>query len=123
MATILIVDDSSFQRSFLRKALTADGHDVLEARDGAEGLRLVEQHRPDCILADLIMPETRGMTLLETLKEQGEAPPVLVITADIQESVRQQCLELGAREVLHKPVDPDELRRQVAEMLNGGGPA
>ena len=117
MATILIVDDSQFQRSFLRKTLSAAGHEVLEARDGSEGLRIATEQRPDCVLADLIMPETRGLTMLETLHQQGETLPVVVVTADIQDQVRQQCLDLGARAVLYKPVDPEGLCRQIDEIL------
>lgn len=121
MATILIVDDSQFQRSFLRKTLSSAGYRVLEARNGKEGLRLATEESPDCILADLIMPETRGLTMLESLHEKGIATPVVVVTADIQEQVKEQCLALGARAVLYKPVDPEGLRRQVAEILGDGG--
>lgn len=120
MATILIVDDSQFQRSFLRKTLAAAGYRVLEARNGTEGLRLASEEKPDCILADLIMPETRGLTMLETLHAEGSEIPVVVVTADIQEQVKKQCLDLGARAVLYKPVDPEGLRRQVAEILGTG---
>lgn len=117
MATILIVDDSQFQRAFLKKALATDGHRFLEAENGDEGLRIAHSEQPDCILADLIMPEIQGMGMLEEFKKQGSTMPVIVVTADIQHQVREQCLALGARTVLHKPVDPESLRQTVTEIL------
>jgi len=117
MATILIVDDSKFQRAFLKKALATDGHHFLEAENGQEGLRAARREQPDCILADLIMPGTRGLSLLEGIRESGSPVPVIVVTADIQHQVREQCLALGARAVLHKPVDPETLRQTVTEIL------
>ena len=120
MATILIVDDSQFQRSFQRRALTAAGHTVLEAGDGTQALETVAAERPDCVLIDLIMPGTRGFTLLETLRSREPALPVIVVTADIQDQVRRQCLGLGAAAVLHKPVDGEVLQREVAAALGEG---
>ncbi len=117
MATILIVDDSQFQRSFQRRALAASGYTVVEAGDGTQALEIVAAERPDCVLVDLIMPGTQGLTLLETLDSREPALPVIVVTADIQDQVRQQCLELGAFAVLHKPVAAEVLRRQVAAAL------
>ncbi len=120
MATILIVDDSQFQRSFQRRALVAAGHTVVEAGDGAQALEIVAAERPDCVLVDLIMPGTGGLTLLETLRSREPDLPVIVVTADIQDQVRQQCLELGAFAVLHKPVDEELLRRRVAAAVGEG---
>lgn len=119
MGTVLIVDDSQFQRSFLRRALEPGGHRILEARTGKEALELTHSERPDCVLADLIMPETDEMFLLQNLK--GTEIPILVVTADIQRQVREQCLALGARQVINKPVEPERLREAVEEALTGQG--
>ena len=117
MATILIVDDSGFQRSFLSKALVEGGYDVLEAAGGDRALEMLAADRPDCILTDLIMPDMRGLVLLETLRQRYSEIPVVVLTADIQEGVEARCLELGATRVLHKPVKPARLREAIAEAL------
>lgn len=117
MATILIVDDSQFQRAFLKKALASDGHRFLEAENGQEGLHTAQEEQPDCILADLIMPETQGVGMLEGMREAGSLIPVIVVTADIQHHMREKCLALGARTVLHKPVDPETLRQTVTDIL------
>ena len=119
MATILIVDDSGFQRAFLRKALEEGGFDVLEAAGADRALEIAAADQPDCILTDLIMPEIRGLILLETLQQRDSEIPVVVLTADIQEGVAARCLELGAARVLHKPVKPARLRETLAEVLSG----
>ncbi len=118
MTTVLIVDDSGFQRSFLRKALVEDGYRVLEAANGKQALEVAAAERPDCILTDLIMPDMRGLALLETLQQAGSKIPVVVLTADIQEGVEARCLELGAARVLHKPVKPARLKETLAEVLS-----
>ena len=117
MPTILIVDDSGFQRAFLRKTLTDSGYAVLEAGNGAEALAVADAEPPDAILTDLIMPDMRGLALLEALDRQGSEVPVVVLTADIQKRVREQCLELGAARVLHKPVQPELLQATLEEVL------
>ncbi len=119
MPTILIVDDSAFQRSFLNKALVEGGYAVLEAANGEQALEIAAADRPDAVLTDLIMPDVRGMTLIETLERRGMGIPIVVLTADIQEQVAARCLELGAARVLHKPVQPAELRETLAEVLAG----
>jgi CheY-like chemotaxis protein len=118
MARILIVEDSWYQRMKIRQALQADGHDTLEAADGHTGLEMAATHAPDCILLDLIMPNTGGLEVLEALRERGAKAPVIVLTADIQETTREQCLELGAVRFANKPVKADELRNTVTEVLS-----
>ncbi len=117
MPKILIVDDSAFQQTFVKNALTSQGYEIVAVKDGLEALDALETQEVDCIVADLIMPRMRGMALLETLKERGSDTPVVILTADIQEHVREACMALGARAVLHKPVRPDLLRRTLAEVL------
>ena len=119
MPTILIVDDSAFQRKFLRKTLETAGYRILEAANGGEALEVVAANHPDAILTDLIMPDMRGLTLLETLRDRGSETPIVVLTADIQEPVEARCLELGAARVLHKPVKPEVLSATFTEVLAG----
>lgn len=114
MALVLIVEDSSFTRRALSKALQADGHVTLEAVNGYEGLEKAVTLAPDCILLDLLMPECNGWEVLNILQEQGSNIPVIVVTSDIQETVRQQCLQMGVVRVINKPFDIDELCKAVA---------
>lgn len=120
MALILIVDDSSFQRRVIRNLVRQAGHETEEAENGRAGLEKAAARKPDIILTDLLMPELGGLELLEALSEQGAAIPVIIITANIQESVRRRCLELGAAAVVNKPVRREELLPALEKALGDG---
>ena len=123
MALILIVDDSAFQRGILRRIVTGAGHDVLEAEEGNAGLEIAAANKPDCILVDLIMSGMDGLTLLENLQGSHMDIPVIVITADTQDSTREKCMGLGAATVVLKPVKEDKLCPIIDDVLAGkGGP-
>jgi CheY-like chemotaxis protein len=121
MTQILIIDDSTYQRNKARRALGATGYELLEASNGREGLKVIAINTPDCILLDLIMPEMDGMEVLEVLHEQGTGIPVIVLTADIQESTRQQCLALGTAAFINKPLRGDELVHTIKRILDDKG--
>lgn len=123
MASILIIDDSSFMRGKLRAILKKENHTIEEADDGVKGLQLATIKGFDLILLDIIMPGIDGLKILGALRRHASAPPVIVITADIQESVHQQCMELGAAEVLYKLPKEQELLGAVARVLGKTGGA
>ena len=118
MATILVMDDAAFSRRMVSKALQADGYEILEAANGREGLELVQTHNPDCILTDILMPDMDGFAVLRALQAQGSKIPVLIISADIQESTRSLGFELGAAEFINKPAKAEELRHTVRKVLD-----
>jgi CheY-like chemotaxis protein len=97
----------------LKKTLRPAGYEVLEASDGRTGLELLASQTIDCVLLDLGMPEMGGEEVLTILQQQGSQTPVIVISADIQETTNQRCLSLGAFAVLHKIVNPNELLQTV----------
>ncbi len=117
MACILVIDDSAFARQITAEALKAQGNDVLEAGDGLDGIEQAQKHKPDCIVLDLLMPEVTGFDVLKALKEQGLTIPVVVLSADIQETTRAECMELGAATFLKKPLHGDELAEVVQGVL------
>ena len=117
MALVLIVDDSAFQRRMIRNILAGDGYETIEAGDGGAGIEMAAAHTPDCMLMDLLMPGVDGLEALQTLHDQGNAIPVVVLTSDIQDSVRQQCLDLGARAFLNKPPKAEELLGTIGDIL------
>jgi len=116
MARILIIDDSSFQRRIVRGMLTPEGYEIVEASNGAEGLAQAG-NGIDCVLLDLIMPEMDGFAVLEALHRDRPGLPSIVLTADIQDATRRQCLALGARGFLNKPPQRDALLAAVRELL------
>ncbi|GAB6059828.1 response regulator [Desulfonatronum parangueonense] len=116
MPKVMVADDSMFQRFTLVKMLKNLEYEVIEAKDGQECLDSIARETPDALLLDLNMPIRNGFEVLETLQSQGADFPILVISADIQESSRQRCLDLGAKAVLSKPVLEQTLARTLAEL-------
>ncbi|MCH7496373.1 MAG: response regulator [Candidatus Marinimicrobia bacterium] len=106
---ILIIDDSAFQRGLLRQIVLTGGYETVEAIDGADGLAKLRGRRPDCILSDLLMPRMGGLELLEALSLKEVTIPVIIVTANLQESVRERCLAAGAVGVVHKPAEAETL--------------
>lgn len=117
MPKILIVDDSSFQRRTIRRALAQPGYQIVEASNGRQAMQLVSDEAPDCILTDLIMPDMDGLSALKAWQDAGLTTPVIVVTADIQESTRQECIKLGAWAFVNKPIKEDEVRKAVERAL------
>jgi DNA-binding response OmpR family regulator len=123
MANVLIVDDSLMMRKFISLALSEEGYVVSEAAGGKEALELVNSKPPDCMVLDLLMPDMVGMDVLTALKKENQVEfPIIIMTADVQESTQTTCLELGAYSVLLKPPKGEELCNTVREAMaaNGG---
>lgn len=117
MALILIVEDAQFTRNIIVKFLKKEGYAILEASNGREGLQVIRDRAPDCILLDLLMPDLNGLQVLEALQAEGSTIPVIVLTADIQQTTRQQCMNLGAFLVINKPPNRDELLAVIQKAL------
>ncbi len=118
MALILVIDDSSYMRGKICSILKLDGHKILEADNGLKGLQMASSNSPDCILLDIIMPGMDGLKIIKALSDQHLNIPIIVVTADIQESTRKQCTELGAVAVINKPPVEEELRGMINKVLS-----
>ncbi len=115
MATILVADDSMFQRFKLGKLLREDGHTVVEAKDGRECLQIIRSMPIDGVFLDLNMPEMDGFEVLRNMEKEYPDIPVIVVTADIQEDTGSIVEELGASEILIKPFDDEKLLHALNE--------
>jgi two-component system response regulator (stage 0 sporulation protein F) len=115
----LVADDDDDVRSLVGNALSRDGYDVIEARDGSEALRLVStaQRAPDIILTDIRMPDLSGLMLHAGLRDNGWMIPIVVISAYTTEQVRVVAEQFGADAVFAKPFDVDDLRTVVMSLL------
>jgi len=118
MADILVTDDSSFLRRRTCSILKAAGHHITEATDGIECLQQIKDNKPDIVFLDLIMPNMDGIAVLKTLKQQAHPIPVIVLTADIQETVRNECLALGAVAFINKPPREETVLQILNTILN-----
>ncbi|MFM9267947.1 response regulator [Tychonema sp. BBK16] len=120
MTSILVVEDSWLTRRVICKILRAEGYETWEASSGPEALEVLETQTPDCMLLDLLMPDMEGREVLQALRERGIKVPVIVITADIQSTTREECMELGALAVIHKMPNSDELVGWIKKALSVG---
>lgn len=108
-------------RGKIRGILQKGGHVCHEAPDGIKGLQLASSHAFDVILLDIIMPGMDGLKVLSALGEKNMKTPTIVITADIQESMYRQCIDLGAAAVIYKPPREDELLGAIRDLVAGKG--
>ncbi|MBP0493445.1 PP2C family protein-serine/threonine phosphatase [Pararoseomonas indoligenes] len=117
--SILVVEDSSFNRLVLKKRLAELGYTgITEAVDGVEGLAAIERGAFDIVLLDLEMPRLDGIGVLEALHAaRGAAPPVIVISALTEMEKIVRCIELGAEDYLPKSFDPPLLRARLGAVL------
>lgn len=122
-ANILIVDDSSLARRTVRQVLETMGHSCEEASDGAQALERYYLHRHDLIFLDMVMDGLYGLDVLAKLRELNPQVRVIVSTADIQQSTRDQALAAGALGFISKPVNRAELPKLVAAALEHGAAA
>jgi len=117
MPNVLVVDDSLFARMNICDMLNDAGYECLQARNGREGLEMAVSAPPDCILSDLLMPELDGIGLLTALREEGISVPVIVLSADIQQTKREQCTSLGTSGFLSKPPRKNDILEMVEKVL------
>jgi DNA-binding response OmpR family regulator len=114
---ILVVEDNANLALGLRSMLELEGYEVLEAHDGPEGLARARADAPDLVVLDLMLPGFGGLRVLRTLREEGSAVPVLVLTARGEEQDVVQGLQLGADDYVTKPFGRAELSARIAAVL------
>ncbi len=117
MSRVLITDDSLLQRRTLSAIVADMGHEVDTACNGQEAVEKIQADQPDCLLLDMLMPIMDGVQVIETLQSRGVKLPIIVLTADVQDWLKDRCLELGATMFLNKPVKQDQLRQALQDIL------
>ena len=122
MAVLLVIDDDEGMRKLMVRTLRDSKHRVLEAENGREGLKIMDEHAPDLVITDILMPQKEG---IETIREVQERAPATKIIAISGGGVSQNLMFLdvarafGAHAVLAKPFRPAELVETVAQVLGG----
>jgi DNA-binding NtrC family response regulator len=114
---ILVVDDEPLIRWCIAQTLGAAGYGITEAQDGASALRaLAGMPEPDVILLDLRLPDSSDLRLLKNIRSIAPAAAVIMMTAFGTQEVTSAALELGARAVLTKPFDMQDLEHVVSSL-------
>ena len=122
--TVLIVEDSPEGRDVYATALEAAGYAVLQAADGAEGIRTATETPPDLVVMNISMPHVNGVDAVEILKSHPstEHVPVIVVTGHgSTPAVREGAWEAGCDDFLPKPCSPNDLLTAVATCLEENG--
>ncbi len=119
--TILVIEDNEQNLYLMRFLLQKHGFTVIEARDGAEGIRAAAEHRPAAILLDIQLPIMDGYAVATELRRRpGLAEtPIIAVTSYAMVGDRERVLEAGATGYLEKPVDPDTFVDRVRAYLDG----
>ncbi len=123
MAKILIIDDEPPVRSALRRILQAEGHEVLEAGNGAEAVDIVEGEPVDAVFTDIFMPEMDGIEFVLWVVERFPERPVVAMSgggATPMDTALGDARALGAADVVEKPLDPGRVRGVLREILPHG---
>ncbi|MEM1055570.1 MAG: response regulator transcription factor [Bacteroidota bacterium] len=117
--TVLLVDDEPDLVELLQYALEQEGYRVLTATNGADGLRIAEDERPDIAVLDIMMPAMDGIELTQRLREDAQLrlTPIILLTARVEENDEIAGLEAGADDYVTKPVSPKKLVSRVRAMI------
>jgi two-component system, OmpR family, KDP operon response regulator KdpE len=122
-AVVMIVEDDEAARSSIAGNLRARGHEVDEAGDVREALRLWDARRPDVILLDLGLPDFDGQTIIRRVRKEANTP-IIVVSARGREEDRVAALDAGADDYLTKPFGLSELHARMRAVLRrSAGPA
>lgn len=115
--TVMIVDDSLFMRNILRGIVTEKGYVVVaEAASGLEAMKNLHTHNPDIILLDIILPDSSGLDLLQSIITACPQSSVVICSGIGQEPVIRKALDLGAKAFIPKPLNPEQVFETLARL-------
>jgi len=120
MAKLLLVEDDALLTRLYQKKFSKDGHEVVSASDGEEGMEMIESEQPDLVLLDIMMPKLSGLEMLERIKANPatRSVPVVILSNLEGEEEQERALELGAVAYIVKSnSDPARVSAKVREIL------
>lgn len=120
MARVLIVDDSPTETYKLTSMLEKNGHAVVTAETGEDGVSIAKKEMPDIVLMDIVMPGLNGFQATRQLKKNAETAniPIIIVTTKDQETDRVWGLRQGAKAYLTKPVEEKLLMDTINEVMS-----
>ena len=124
MASILVIDDNDLVRGFLRTALEGQGHTVSEASQGRAAFEYLRRSPVDLVLTDIYMPDCDGLEVIMTLRREFPSVRIIAISGGSGDrNLLVAARQLGAQDVLEKPVNMADLLKSVATALGDGATA
>ena len=120
--TILYVEDNPDNRLLIRRILMAEGFNLVEAENASKALEMVESLIPDLILMDINLPEMDGYSLTAQMRSKPHLGnvPIIALTANVMRGDRERTLEAGCDGYIQKPIDVDQLPKQINRYLKRG---
>ncbi|HNR93665.1 MAG TPA: response regulator [Kiritimatiellia bacterium] len=119
---ILVIEDNDQNMYLTEFLLSRHGHSVLKASNGADGIALARQSRPDAILLDIQLPGMDGYEIAGVLKndEVTRHIPVIAVTSYAMRGDREKVLAAGCEGYIEKPINPDTFMKQILSFIPGG---
>ena len=117
MAKVLLIEDEYQLGQIVKDSLEMRGFDMLYAADGKDGLRLYQQHHPDVVVLDIMMPNMDGFSVTTEIRKQDKLTPIIFLTAKSQTADVVKGFELGGNDYLKKPFSMDELIVRIKALL------
>jgi excisionase family DNA binding protein len=116
---VLIVDDDERLREYVRVNLEMEGYTVHEAGSAEDGMKVLDELRPDLVLLDVMMPKVDGWEMLQLMHERHGVGsiPVVMFSGKVDEAAADEAAERGAQGFIGKPFDPQELIAQTKHLL------
>jgi len=117
MTRILVIEDDPAILRGLKDNLLGESYDVLTATDGESGYRIIGEEKPDLVILDLMLPRMSGYEICSKVRGEGNAVPILMLTARGEEADRVLGLDLGADDYVTKPFSVRELLARVRALV------
>jgi CheY-like chemotaxis protein len=127
MNRILVIEDNPVTQMLVASLLGQSGHEVVEAADGREAMRLFSRSHFDLVITDIIMPEQEGLSTIRAIRKVDQKVPILAMSGDAtalhEQGYLAMTLDFGANDTMRKPLDLDTLTTKVGNLLQAGASA
>src|SRR5271170_1728367 len=123
--TVYFIDDSATMREVIKIAFRRENIHVITCGDAASALNQFEQHKPDVVITDVIMPDQDGYSVCSQIKQHPEfgGVPVVLMSGVVNKSVADKAVAVKADELIRKPFQPQDLIGRVKSLLEPKRPA
>ena len=118
MAKVLIVDDSTVQRTILKKFLEKEQHEIIgEAKNGQDAIGLYKDLNPDIVLLDIVMPDANGIAILDQIINQDGNANVIICSSTALRNLIIESIQIGAKGFLVKPITSETLLKTINKIM------
>ncbi len=119
MKKILVVEDNETNLYLIRFILKKSGYEVIEARDGASGVKSAIKEKPDLIIMDIQLPDIDGLETTKRIRasEAGSDVPIIALTSYAMTGDREKALDAGCTGYIEKPINPETFMAEIEKYM------